>query len=133
MEECPCLPSITKLFLEEENNLTLTWTHPCDGPPASNYVVTMFLVITSGSFSMQDPSYVTLSPSTTSATFSNIDVEKNNYVFIVTAVSGNMSLSSQPKQSKLCMCTFYFALSIMLDRCMLYTVVVHVYKCQMPF
>ena len=105
VEECLCPPSITDLFQKKLDSRTLTWTHPCDGPPTTHYVVTMLPVSTSKSFTMQDPINVLLSPSNTSITFNDLKLESNNYVFVVTAVSGNVSLSSQPRQSKMCMYT----------------------------
>ena len=98
MKDCSCPPSITT------TGHNLVWTHPCDGSPTTHYVVTMLPVSTSRSFVMKKPSHKTFSPSTTSTTFEDLDVENSNYVFVVTAVSGNVSVSSQPKQFKKCTC-----------------------------
>jgi hypothetical protein len=99
---CQCPPVITKVLEESDTNINITWTHPCDKPPTTRYIVTTLPLSTGIFFTTQPASHVRLPPESTSTTISDIaQVAGNTYIFVVTAVSGDVSQSSQPAQFKI--------------------------------
>jgi hypothetical protein len=100
--KCSCPPVITDIVEESDTNINITWTHPCDKPPTTRYIVTTQLISTGLFFTTQPASHVRLPPESTSTTISDIaQVAGNTYIFVVTAVSGDVSQSSQPAQFKI--------------------------------
>ena len=100
------LPIITEVMKVSDTNLTIIWKHPCDRAPTSHYIIMTLLLSTGIFFSTQPPVYTELPPNSTSTTINNLVRKDGNiYTFVVTAVSGDICLSSQPEQFKIRKCT----------------------------
>ena len=91
---CNCPPTINEVKQVSPNSLGLTWSHPCCVPPTTHYIITVVHVSTRSNI-VQRPLYITVFPSVTSWVFTDLNLGAGNiYIFVVTAVSGDVSLSS---------------------------------------
>ena len=100
--KCPCPPVITKVLEESDTNINITWTHPCDKPPTTRYIVTTLPLSTGIFFTTQPASHITVPSESTSTTITGIErADGKVYIFVVTAVSGDVSQSSQPAHFKI--------------------------------
>ena len=87
---------------ESDTNVIIKWKHPCDRPPTSHYIITTIHLSTGTRFTTRPATRTTLTADSTTTTVNDIgQVNGTVYIFVVTAVSGDTSLSSQPAQFKI--------------------------------
>ena len=94
-------PTITNLT-PTLDKFYMSWNHPCDGPPTTNYIITMLFISTGSQFTNTQPIYTELPSSANSTVITDIQIDVGDvYIFVVTAVSGNTAKSSSPEKYKL--------------------------------
>jgi hypothetical protein len=92
------LPAITKVAPLDLTSLRLSWAHPCDGPPTTSYVIAMLpITIVDAVVTNQDATYTTVGNLATTAMIQQTRRPDTTYIFVVSAVSGNRYIPSEPK------------------------------------
>ena len=89
-------PQNVNLSQESSNSLQVTWNHPCDGPPATHYVITYTLVQFGGDFSTNPKQSLIVSRDNTSTVIEDLPLTVGNiYIVAVTSVFNNVSSASE--------------------------------------
>ena len=89
-------PQNVKLSQESSNSLQVTWSHPCDGPPATHYVITYTLVQFGADFSTDQKHSLTVSKDNTSTIIEDLPLTVGSiYIVAVTSVFNNVSTASE--------------------------------------
>ena len=89
-------PQNVMLFQESSDSLRVTWNHPCDGPPATHYLITYVGVQFGVDFSTNQQQSLIVSKENTSAMIEDLNLTAGSmYIVAVTSVFNKVSKASE--------------------------------------
>ena len=89
-------PQNVILSQESSSSLQVTWDHPCDGPPATHYLITIICVQFDIAVSTNQQHSLTVARENTSAIVEDLSLIVGNvYAVVVTSVFNSVSAASE--------------------------------------
>ena len=97
-------PQNVVLSQESSDSLQVTWDHPCDGPPAAHYLITIYACVQFGiAVSTNQEHSLTVPRENTSTILQDLSLTAGNlYIVAVTSIFNNVSTASELVSIHIC-------------------------------